>query len=365
MVLTNELLNLLGPERALVEPASLLAYECDGFTVHKQPPLAVVLPETTTEVQAIVRLVSRHETPFVPRGAGTGLSGGAVPNGDKPAVLVDTSRMRKILHVSTVDLSATVQPGVVNLDLTKAVQQHGLHYAPDPSSQAVCTIGGNLAENSGSPHCFKYGMTADHILGARVVLPSGEIVDLGEPASPRPVHGLDLIGLFTGSEGTFGVATEITVRLSRDQESIRTLLASFRSMTDACATVSSVVAAGLLPAALEILDQGTIRAVEASVYRAGYPKDAAAVLLVELDGPTATINEDAEQVAAHCHRHGAIQVEQPPTRSSASVCGEAARAHSEPWAGYGPTSTCWMEWCPAPSSSTHWRRSPPSPPAIS
>lgn len=304
----RKLVKMLGPERALVTQAALIAYECDGFTVHRQAPRAVALPETTEEVQAIVRLLSSSGVAFLPRGAGTGLSGGATPHGS--VVIVDTARMKRVLDIRPDDLFAVVQPGVVNLDLTKAVAHLGLHYAPDPSSQTVCTIGGNLAENSGGPHCFKYGMTTDHILAARVVLPDGEVVDLGSAQTPRPLGQLDLVGLFTGSEGTFGIATEITVRLSRNQDCVRTLLASFRTMRAACATVSDTVAAGLLPAAMEILDASTIAAVEASVYQAGYPTDAEAVLLIELDGATEGMDEDASRVQEICRRHEAIAIEE-------------------------------------------------------
>jgi glycolate oxidase len=306
--LGRKLVRMLGPERALVTKAALVAYECDGFTVHRQAPRAVALPETTAEVQAIVRLLNHAGVAFLPRGAGTGLSGGATPQG--PLVIIDTARMKRVLDIQPDDLFAVVQPGVVNLDLTKAVQHLGLHYAPDPSSQTVCTIGGNLAENSGGPHCFKYGMTTDHILAAKVVLPDGEIVDLGSAQAPRPLGQLDLVGLFTGSEGTFGIATEITVRLSRNQGCVRTLLASFRSLSAACATVSDTVAAGLLPAAMEILDSATIAAVEASVYHAGYPTDAEAVLLVELDGAAEGMDEDAERVRRICRQNEAITVEE-------------------------------------------------------
>ena len=311
--LARKLVRMLSGERALVTSAALVAYECDAFTAHRQPPRAVVLPENTAEVQAVVRLLNRHGVAFLPRGAGTGLSGGATPQGSM--VIVDTARMKQVLSIHPEDRLATVQPGVVNLNLSKAVRHLGLHYAPDPSSQMVCTIGGNLAENSGGPHCFKYGMTTDHILAARVVLPDGEICDLGSAAGSRPLGQLDLVGLFTGSEGTFGIATEITVRLSPDQESVRTLLASFRSMSAACASVSDTVASGMLPAAMEILDRGTIAAIEASVYRAGYPTDAEAVLLIELDGAHAGMDEDAERVRAFCQQHDAITVEEAVTEA--------------------------------------------------
>jgi len=299
---------LLGKDRVLSSPDALLAWECDGFTVHKSRPRAVVLPESTDEVQAIVRLLHAAEVPFVPRGAGTCLSGGPTAGAD--AVVVDCARMRKVLRISTEDQLAVVQPGVVNLNLTTHVTPHDLHYAPDPSSQSVCTIGGNLAENSGGPHCFKYGMTTDHVLAATVVLPDGEIAHLGDPAGPRSPHGLDVLGLFCGSEGTFGIATEITVRLCRNQEEVRTLLASFDSMSAACRSVGDIVAAGLIPAALEILDQATIQAVEASVYRAGYPENAAAVLLVELDGPHEVVTEDALEIREIFKVRAALEVEE-------------------------------------------------------
>ncbi len=306
--LEQALQQLLGRDRLLCSRDALLAWECDGFTLHKSRPRAVALPETTAEVQAIVKLLHAARVLFVPRGAGTCLSGGPTAGGD--AVVIDLARMRKVLQISTADLYAVVQPGVVNLDLSTAVHQYGLHYAPDPSSQSVCTIGGNLAENSGGPHCFKYGMTTDHVLGALLVLPDGSLARIGDAAGPRAPHAFDLPGLFCGSEGTFGIATEITVRLSRDQEAVRTLLASFPTMTAACRTVSDIVAGGLVPAALEILDQATIRAVEASVYRAGYPEDAAAVLLVELDGPTVTLDEEATEVRTAFASNGALRVEE-------------------------------------------------------
>ncbi len=306
--LESRLRALLGDRRVLDAPDALLAWECDGFTVHKSRPRAVVLPESTAEVQAVVRLLHQERVPFVPRGAGTCLSGGPTAGGD--AIVIDLARMKQVLRIDADDLFAVVQPGVVNVELTAAVRHLGLHYAPDPSSQTVCTIGGNLAENSGGPHCFKYGMTQDHVLGAVVVLPDGEIARLGDAGGPRPPGLPDLLGVFCGSEGTFGVATEIIVRLCRDQRGVRTLLASFASMADACRAVSAIVSKGLVPAALEILDRATIQAVEASVYRAGYPADAAAVLLVELDGPPDVIAEEADEVRAAFAAHGALRSEE-------------------------------------------------------
>ena len=304
----RELEALLGAARTLSSRDALLAWECDGFTIHREPPLAVVFPESTAEVQAVLRILSKNGVPFVPRGAGTCLSGGPTPVG--PSVVVELARMNRVLEVDATDRSALVQPGVVNLDLTTHVKHLALHYAPDPSSQSVCTIGGNVAENSGGPHCFKYGMTVDHLLGATVVLPDGEIAQLGSEAGPRPPHGLDLLGVFCGSEGTFGICTEIRVRLSTDQPAVRTLLASFAEMKRACRAVSEIVGRGLVPAALEILDQATIRAVEASVYKAGYPEDAAAVLLVELDGDKETLDEEAAETREVFVQNGALRIEE-------------------------------------------------------
>lgn len=306
--LERNLTKLLGQERVLYTSDALLAWECDGFTMHKSKPRAVVLPESTAEVQAVVKLLHAAKVPFVPRGAGTCLSGGPTAGAD--AVIIDCARMRNVLQISTEDLFAVVQPGVVNLNLTTEVTPHGLHYAPDPSSQSVCTIGGNLAENSGGPHCFKYGMTTDHMLAATVVLPDGELAHLGSATGPRAPHGIDILGLFCGSEGTFGIATEITVRLCRNQQEVRTMLASFDSMSAACRSVGEIISAGLIPAALEILDQATIRAVEASIYRAGYPENAAAVLLVELDGPHEVVVEDAAEIAKIFAAHDALKVEE-------------------------------------------------------
>ncbi len=297
-----------GPNRALVTEEALTAYECDAFTIHRHRPLAVVLPESTAEVQAVVRMLGESGVPFIPRGAGTCLSGGATPIG--PAVIIEMARMREVLEIDTEDLLAVVQPGVVNSALSRHTKGMGLHYAPDPSSQLVCTIGGNLAENAGGPHCFKYGMTTDHILGAVVVLPDGEIARIGGPAAPRHGQQLDLVGLFAGSEGTFGIATEITVRLCPNPAAVRTLLAAFADMDQACDTVSDIVSAGIIPAALEILDQATIRAVEASVYRAGYPQDAAAVLLVELDGPELAVDDDATAIRTIFQAREALSVDE-------------------------------------------------------
>ncbi len=295
--------NTVGENAVLTSKADLLVYETDALTCFRQPPLAVVLPRSTEEVAEVVRWCNRLDVPFVPRGAGTGLSGGALPV--KGCIVIETARMNRILEVNAVDRYARVEPGVVNLELSKAVNGLGLHYAPDPSSQSACTIGGNIAENSGGPHCMKYGMTTQHILGLTVVTGEGKIVRLGGPQPELP--GLDLVGLFVGSEGTFGIVTEAIVRLTPLPQSICTLLFAFSSMEDACRAVSSIVAAGIQPAALEMLDQKTIEVVEDSVLAAGYPRSAAAVLLVELDGLEAQVKSDTGRTIEQCARCGSFE----------------------------------------------------------
>ncbi len=303
--LIDDLERLLGA-RVHHRPEDLLVYECDGLTVYKQPPIAVVFPESTAEVAAVVRACAAHNVPFVARGAGTGLSGGARPV--EGGVLIATTRMRRILQVDLDDRFAIVQPGVVNILLTQAVAPDGFSYAPDPSSQMACTIGGNVAENSGGPHCLKHGMTTKHILGLTVVLPDGRVMTIGGPEPDAP--GQDLVGLFVGSEGTLGIATEIVVRIEPKPQTVSTFLASYARMTDACATVSEIIARGLDPAALEILDRLTIDAVESSVYAAGYPREADAVLLIEMDGLAPEVEAAGAEVAAICRAHGAIDLQE-------------------------------------------------------
>ena len=253
----------------------------------------------------MLRLLAAHRVPFVPRGAGTGLSGGALANGD--AVLIVLTRCSRIFKIDPKNRVAVVEPGVVNARLSAAAAPHGLHYAPDPSSQTACTIGGNVAENAGGPHCLKYGVTATHILALEVVLADGRVLELGSPGGEP--WGPDLVGLFVGSEGNFGVATRITVRLLPQPRAVRTLLADFGSLRTAGEAVSAVIASGIVPAALEMMDQSCIRAVEDSVYAAGYPRDAAAILLVELDGTSeAAVAADAETVEATLRAHGARSV---------------------------------------------------------
>ena len=289
----------------LARPEELLVYEADGLTLGAHPPDAVVLPRTTEEVVAAVGACRDAGAPFVPRGAGTGLSGGAVAA--EGGVVIECSRMDRILEVHPADRYAVVQPGVVNAELSRAVAVHGLLYAPDPSSQAACTIGGNVAENSGGPHTLKYGTTTHHVLALELVLPSGEVLVLGSPAGFAP--DLDLAGAAVGSEGTLGVVTRIWVRLVPIPEAVETLLAIFPDVVSSCRAVTAIIRSGLVPAALEIVDQRTIRAVEASVYAAGLPTDAGAVLLVELDGVRAALPRQGERVRELCAAAGATRVE--------------------------------------------------------
>ncbi len=299
----GELAQWIPEDRLILDPSELRVYECDGLPLHKEPPGAVALCASRDEVIAVVRWCHERRLPFVPRGAGTGLSGGAtpVPRG----VVIDLNRMRRILRVDIDNRYAVVEPGLINIKLSQAVEGQGYHYAPDPSSQKACTIGGNVAENSGGPHCLKHGMTTDHILGLEVVLPDGETVRMGGPLSENP--GYDLTGLFVGTEGTFGIITEVTVRLLPAPEAIRTFLAIFDRMDLACRTVAEITRQGILPAALEILDQLTIKAVEASVFRAGYPQGAAAVLLVELDGLEAGMDEEETRIRRIAEENRAIE----------------------------------------------------------
>lgn len=294
---------LLGNERVLSTPAARMAYECDAFTIAKGQADVIVLPETTAEVVAVCRIAHSYRMPIVPRGAGTGLSGGAMVVAG--GVMVSTARMKKILSVDAPNRRAVVQPGVVNVKLSEAVKSYGLGFAPDPSSQFACTIGGNVAENSGGPHTLKYGVTTNHVLGLKIVLADGFELELGGPWEGKP--GYDLVGLFVGSEGTFGIATEIVVRLIALPEAVRTMLAIFSSIDEASGAVSAVIRAGVVPAALELMDNTVIRAVE-DAFGFGFPLEAAAVLIVEVDGRAPAL----DAVALRCEEillgAGAVEV---------------------------------------------------------
>jgi len=303
--IVDALARLVGRTHVRTGPAELATYAKDALTTHTRVPGVVVLPGTRDEVIAVIRLLALHDIPFVPRGAGTGLSGGALA--DPGAVLLVLTRLNRVLSVDPKKRIAVVEPGVVNVKLSAAALQYGLHYAPDPSSQTACTIGGNVAENAGGPHCLKYGATVSHILGLEVVLGDGRVIQLGSPGGEP--WGPDLVGLFVGSEGNFGVATRITVRLVPIPGAVRTMLADFGSLRSAGEAVSAVIASGIVPAALEMMDQSCISAVEDSVYAAGYPRDAAAVLLVELDGRVdGAVDGDTETVRAILTAHGARSV---------------------------------------------------------
>ncbi len=287
----------------VTEPEQLRVYECDGLTGHRAIPELVALPGSTEDVQTVVRACDRERVPFVARGAGTGLSGGATPIAG--GVVISLARMNRILEIDLASQRIVVEPGVANLDVTRAVAADGYFYAPDPSSQQVCTIGGNLAENSGGAHCLKHGFTVHHVTGLALVLPDGDVLELGGKALDD--DGPDLLGVVVGSEGTLGIATRITLRLVRAPEAVTTLLAGFDTTDAAGSAVSAIVAAGILPSAVEMMDRLTIEAAELAV-APGYPAGAGAVLLVELDGVREQVEEDAAEVDRICVAAGAFEV---------------------------------------------------------
>jgi len=306
--LRAELAQIVGADGVLTDPIQLLAYDCDAYTIEKALPTAVVLPQTTEQVAAVVRLANREGLPIVPRGAGTGLSGGALAT--QGGIVLAFSRMTRILWVDTRNRRLRAQAGAVNYQLTKAVQDAGLHFAPDPSSQGACTIGGNVAENSGGPHTLKYGVTVNHITGLQVVLPDGEVAELG--GDEDEPFGYDLVGLLIGSEGTLAIVTEVTARLTPTPQATRTLLAVFETLEDASQTVSDIIAAGMVPAALELMDALTLQAVEAA-FGYGFPLDAEAVLLIELDGLEAELDGEQARAQEICQRNRAREVRRATT----------------------------------------------------
>ncbi|MCB0113159.1 MAG: FAD-binding protein, partial [Caldilineaceae bacterium] len=289
-------------ERLLTNAAQMTAYESDALTAFRQRPAAVVIPESQDEVIRTVRLCHEHDIPFVARGSGTSLSGGSLPVAE--GVVIALNRLNRILRLDPDERVAVVEPGVINLAVSQAAAPHGLYYAPDPSSQPICTIGGNVAFNSGGAHCLKYGMTSNHVLGIKAVLPDGEVVQLG--SSSLESVGPDLTGFFVGCEGLFGIALEITLRLLPKPERYRTVLASYASLQAAGDAVSAVVASGLLPGAMEIMDSLAIEAAEASV-NAGYPR-AAALLIVELEGETVQVEREFTQLEALIASTGAQEI---------------------------------------------------------
>jgi len=301
--LIGRLVAVVGPQGIVVEPAQLRTYECDGLTGLRVVPSVVALPDDAAQVQGVVRVCHDEGVPFVARGSGTGLSGGALPVAE--GVLIVLSRMRRIHETDLPNARVVVEPGVINLWVTEAVAPDGYYYAPDPSSGLVCSIGGNVAENSGGAHCLKYGFTTNHVTGLEVVLPTGEMIHLGGKAPDPP--GYDIIGAFVGSEGTLGIATAVTLRVLRQPETVRTLLAAFASTDEAGGAVSAIIAGGILPAAVEMMDALSIEAAEAAVH-AGYPTEAGAALIVELDGPAAEVAHQFEQVVRLCRDNGATEM---------------------------------------------------------
>ena len=301
--LRRELESLLGKSAVLSDPEELLVYESDGLTLFRALADFVVFPTSVEQVAAVVRLANRESLPFVARGAGTGLAGGCLPA--EGGLVISLMRMNRVLEVDYENQIAVVEPGLVNLHLSWAVGPKGFYFAPDPSSQQACTIGGNIANNSGGPHTLKYGVTVNHVLGLEVVLPDGEIVWLG--GRTRESQGYDLTGLFVGSEGTFGIATKIIVRILRRPQAVKTILAVFDAVEAASESVSAVIGRGLVPAAMEMIDQLTINAVE-DAFGCGYPRDAAAALLIELDGLREGMEAQAERVIAACRENGAREV---------------------------------------------------------
>jgi len=300
--IASKLRKIVGSDAVLDRPEDLMLYEYDG-SLARGAPRYVAFPQSTQHVSEIVKLANREGLAIVPRGAGTGLSGGSIAR--KGGIILAFARMNRILEIDVPNLRAIVQPGVVNLDLSNALMPHGFYFAPDPSSQKACTIGGNVAENSGGPHTLALGVTVNHITGLEVVLPDGKITQLGGKASSAA--GYDLTGFFVGSEGTLGIATAITVKITRLPEAVATLLAIYNDVQDAANTVVALTSEGITPAAIEMLDGWTLRAVEAAVH-AGYPLDSAAVLLIELEGLREVVDEQAEIVSQLCRRSGAREV---------------------------------------------------------
>ena len=303
-LIIRELEAVIGKNGVIRRKEELLTYECDGLTSYRQKPAVVVLPRTTQQVAEAVKICDQHQIPWVARGAGTGLSGGALPV--ENCVLIVTALMKRILKIDLENQQVVVQPGVINNWVTQAVSGAGFYYAPDPSSQIICSIGGNIAENSGGVHCLKYGVTTNHVLGLKLVLPDGSIVDVGGPVPEMP--GYDLTGLFVGSEGTLGIATEITLRILKTPESICVLLADFNTIEEAGAAVADIIAAGIIPAGMEMMDNLSINAVEDVVATGCYPRDAGAILLVELDGLQVEVATNKQRVAQLCQQNGARNI---------------------------------------------------------
>jgi glycolate oxidase len=318
--IADELRGVVGAAGLIVEPEQLRTYECDGLTHFRVAPLAVLLPSSTEQVQGVMRVCHRHRVPVVARGSGTGLSGGALPV--EGGVVVSLTRMNRVLEVDVLNRLVVVEPGVVNAHVTDLVASRGYFYAPDPSSQTVCTIGGNVAENAGGAHCLKYGFTVNHVLGLDVVLPDGELARLGGPVPDAP--GYDLAGVVVGSEGTLGLVTRVTLKIVKRPEAVQTLLAAFETTDDAGAAVSEIIAAGLLPAAAELMDRLSIQAAEAAVH-AGYP-ECGGLLLVELDGLVEEVELEMARVTAICRAAGAREVRVARSEAERAVVWKGRKA---------------------------------------
>ncbi|MCI0684573.1 MAG: FAD-binding protein [Gemmataceae bacterium] len=308
--LVERLRAIAGAANVLASPSDLLVYECDGFTIEKNKPDVVVFPTTTEQIADIVKACNQFNVPFLPRGAGTSLAGGCLPVGG--GVMIALTRMKRILEVNTRDRYAVVEPGVVNLWLTNHLKPQGWHFAPDPSSQGACTIGGNVATNSGGPHTLKYGVTVNHVLGVELVLPDGRVVQCGGPVEDTP--GYDLTGVIVGAEGTFGIVSKVWVRITRNPVAYRTLLGVFETVDDATNSISDIIGAGIIPGALEMLDQLILQAVEAA-FKFGFPLDAGAVLIMEVDGLEAGLDADAERIIAIAKRNNAREVRRANTEA--------------------------------------------------
>jgi len=312
---------IVGPDGVLTAKADLAVYECDGFTVEKNKPDVVVFPLTTEHVVQIVKACNELDVPFMARGAGTSLAGGCVPVGG--GVMIALARMKKILEVNVRDRYALVEAGVVNVWLTNQLKPLGYHYAPDPSSQGACTIGGNVATNSGGPHTLKYGVTVNHVLGVEMVMPDGSLIVTGGPCEDSP--GYDLTGVIVGSEGTFGIVTKAWVRVTRNPEAYRTLLGVFESVEDATNTISDIIGAGIVPAALEMLDNMFIGSIEAA-FKLGFPLDAGALLIMEVDGLSAGIQDEADRIEALAKKNGAREVRKANTEAERLALWKARKA---------------------------------------
>jgi glycolate oxidase len=318
--LIDRLRQVVGPEGVLTSPSDLLVYECDGYTIEKNKPDVVVFPTSTEQVVRIVEICNENQVPFLPRGAGTSLAGGCLPVGG--GVIIALTRMKRILEVHCRDRYAVVEPGVINKWLTEHLKPQHYHFAPDPSSQGACTIGGNAATNSGGPHTLKYGVTVNHVLGLESVLPDGRVVQTGGAAEDNP--GYDLTGVIVGSEGTFGITTKLWVRVTRNPEAYRTLLGVFETVDDATNTISDIIGAGIIPGALEMLDQLILQAVEAA-YHFGFPLDAGAVLIMEVDGLEAGLDADAERITQIAQRNRAREVRRATRESERQLLWKARK----------------------------------------